>query len=358
MMRRIPRLVLLGSGLLLSGTDQAQATGTCTSYTTGTQVGTITDTGVNEASGVAASQQNPGIYWTHNDSGNSGDLIALAEDGSVVARYSVSNATNIDWEDIALGPCPEACACIFLADTGDNLHFRARKTIYRLPEPVIGIDEGQTQDAEPLEFTYPNDDKWDAETLLVDPRSGDMYVVNKDYDNPVAKVFLYPANATNNPAALVQVGEINFAGLTSTVATGGDVTADAGRVVVRTLSHALEFGVPAGASLSAAFATTPKVVALPSSSQGEAIGYTADGMALMTLSENVPSPVYKVSCSNGTPVTAPEPELGTACEPASGCRVAAPAILVGQGHRGTFSTALVFSTALLAILGRRQRKRS
>lgn len=356
MMRRIPTLVMLGAGLLASPA-LATASGTCTAYGTGAQVGTIADTGVNEASGVAASHQNPGIYWTHNDSGNSGDLIALAEDGSVVARFSVSNATNIDWEDIALGPCPEACACIFLADTGDNLHFRARKTLYRLPEPVIGIDDGQTQDAEPLEFTYPNDDKWDAETLLVDPRSGDMYVVNKDYDSPVAKVFLYPANAPSNPTVLVQVGEISFAGLSSTFATGGDVTADGGRVVVRTLTHAVEFDVPAGAALSAAFATTPRVVALPSSSQGEAIGYTADGMALLTLSENVPSPVYKVSCTNGTPVTAPEPELATACEPAGGCRVAAPAMLGGDGSTGTLATVLVLSTALLAIPARRRHKK-
>lgn len=345
-------------GLSLFGAGKAAATGTCASYDAGTQVGTITDTGVNEASGVVASFQNPGVYWTHNDSGNSGDVIALAEDGSVVARFSVANAFNVDWEDIALGPCPDACACLFIADMGDNLHFRGAKTIYRFPEPVIGLDEGSTQDAEPLQFVYPDNQHWDAETLIVDPHLGDMYIVTKDYDVPTSLVYKMPARPTASTTTVTQVGQISFAGLSSTIATGGDAASDGGRVVVRTLSHALEFQVPTGGAFETAFSTTPKLIPLPASSQGEAIGYTPDGMGLITVSENVPSPVYRVSCTSGTAITDPALELSTACEPVGGCRMVNPNGLnpfEGQGH---LSTGLVIGSALLSLWRRHSRKKT
>ena len=42
----------------------------CPAVAPGSQVGTATDSTLDEISGVAASLQNPGVFWAHNDSGD------------------------------------------------------------------------------------------------------------------------------------------------------------------------------------------------------------------------------------------------------------------------------------------------
>lgn len=297
------------------------APGTCDSWGAGSQTGTVVDEKLDEASGLVSSQLNPGLLWSHNDSGNAGDVFALTPEGDVVESFAVANASNIDWEDLALGPCPESCSCLFIADTGDNLAIRARKTIYRVPEPLLGVDSGSTQDAQALEFTYPDDAHYDSETLLVDPRQGELFVVTKDYESPLAKVFRFPSSdPADNPIELVYVTSISMQGKSgsNTLATGGDVAPDASRVVIRTLTHALEYTVPAGSPLESAFGTAPTLIELPSSSQGEAIAYGADGLSLLTISENLPAPVHTIPCVAGT-ASVPVAAVSEVCESSGGC---------------------------------------
>src|SRR6187549_1833779 len=58
-----------------------------------------------EASGVAASRQTPGRFWSHNDSGQP-VLFVLDSTGAVTGRLRLSGATVEDWEAVAVGPCP------------------------------------------------------------------------------------------------------------------------------------------------------------------------------------------------------------------------------------------------------------
>jgi hypothetical protein len=57
---------------------------------------------VTESSGIVASRKNPGIYWTHNDSGDGAYLYAFDREGRDRGRWTVRGATAIDWEDIAI----------------------------------------------------------------------------------------------------------------------------------------------------------------------------------------------------------------------------------------------------------------
>src|SRR4051794_13240359 len=93
-----------------------------------------------ESSGVAVSRAHPNILWTHNDSGDGPFLYATDLHGTDRGAMVVPGANAIDWEDIALGPCPvpfvlqprprvTASSCIYLADTGDNLEQRSFVTI-------------------------------------------------------------------------------------------------------------------------------------------------------------------------------------------------------------------------------------
>ncbi len=335
--RLVLALALSVFPLMAPGT--AWSTGQCTAYDGGTQVGTISDESLSEASGLAASFINPGIYWTHNDSGNPPLVFAIQTTGEIVATFEVKGAFNVDWEDIAIGPCPDGCSCLFVADMGDNLLVRPIKTIYRVPEPLLGEAESETEMATEMTFSYP-DGRHDAETLLVDPHTGDIYVVTKVEDGH-SKVYRFPEpDPAEYPVVLEEVASIELVGDSSSslLATGGSVAADGGRLVVRALDHAQEYLVPAGQPLAAAFGASPSWIPLPASSQGEGISYKPDGMGWITVSENLPAPVYAVSCVEGTAVTDPAPQLSTVCESSSGCSSArttgplpAGGVVVGLG---------------------------
>ena len=59
-----------------------------------------------ESSGLAVSRRQPGVLWSHNDSGDGPNLYAIDLSGRLLATIPVANAAARDWEDIASGPCP------------------------------------------------------------------------------------------------------------------------------------------------------------------------------------------------------------------------------------------------------------
>src|SRR5690606_5594728 len=92
---------------------------------------------LDEASGVAVSRSPNGPVWVHNDSEGTAMLYALDRAGSPVAEIALPEAgAQFDWEDIAVGPCPDG-DCIYIGDIGDNLHRRDDRAILRLAEPRI-----------------------------------------------------------------------------------------------------------------------------------------------------------------------------------------------------------------------------
>src|SRR5882672_6380168 len=92
-----------------------------------------------EASGLAVSRRNPGILWSHNDSGHAPVLFAVDAAGALRGRVRVPILTR-DWEDVSAARCP-AGDCLYIADIGDNGLARRRIQIYRVPEPAPGDAE-------------------------------------------------------------------------------------------------------------------------------------------------------------------------------------------------------------------------
>jgi hypothetical protein len=102
------------------------------------ETGRITDPRVTESSGAIRGVVNPDVVWTINDSGNPPTLFAIDTTGRVRAAIDLTNATNVDWEAISIGPCPRSAApCLYLGDVGDNFSRRGSVTLYRLPEPRL-----------------------------------------------------------------------------------------------------------------------------------------------------------------------------------------------------------------------------
>ena len=144
------------------------------------QTGVFADKRISESSGVAPSRRTPGLLWTHDDSGEPPYLFATDTTGAVRGTFSVTGARNLDWEDIALGPCGGS-ACLYLADTGDNSERRSAVVLYRVPEPRLPDRRPKqvrpTAPAQAVTFRYP-DGPHDVEAMWVAPNE-DVHLVSK-----------------------------------------------------------------------------------------------------------------------------------------------------------------------------------
>src|ERR1044071_2795033 len=105
-------------------------------YGTPKKIANLKDAAVRESSGLVASRTTPGIYWTHNDSGDGPFLYAFDERGQSRGVWKVTGAKAKDWEGIAAGPGPDPSRkYLYIGDIGDNGERRAEILIYRVAEP-------------------------------------------------------------------------------------------------------------------------------------------------------------------------------------------------------------------------------
>src|SRR5438477_10618464 len=98
--------------------------------------GTVSISGLTEASGVAASRNNAEVLWTHNDSGHPAVVFAIDTRGRLLGTYTLPG--NTDNEDIAIGPGPVTnVSYLYVGDIGDNSTARANIKVYQIPEPAV-----------------------------------------------------------------------------------------------------------------------------------------------------------------------------------------------------------------------------
>ncbi|MBK8945223.1 MAG: T9SS type A sorting domain-containing protein [Ignavibacteriae bacterium] len=146
-------------------------------------LGLIENDEIDEASGIAASYKNPGVIWTHNDSGDKNRIFALDTTGKNLGEYFLTGIENRDWEDIAIGPGLDAAkSYIYIADIGDNDAQYSLKYIYIIEEPLVSLNQNPVISTigkvEKITFYYPDEPR-DAETLMLDPITKDLFVVTK-----------------------------------------------------------------------------------------------------------------------------------------------------------------------------------
>jgi hypothetical protein len=92
--------------------------------------GTVSFSGLTEASGVQASRNNANVLWTHNDSGHPAQLFAIDTQGRLLGNYALPG--NTDNEDIAMGPGPVTnVVYLYVGDFGDNGATRANIKVYQ-----------------------------------------------------------------------------------------------------------------------------------------------------------------------------------------------------------------------------------
>jgi hypothetical protein len=281
-----------------------------------------------EASGIAASRRDDEVLWLHNDSGDTARFFAIDRTGRHVATLSLGEVEAIDWEDMAAGPGPDDdSGYLYFADIGDNAAGREEVYVYRVEEPTVSITTdtptgGQITQFDKFTLRYP-ERAHDAETFMVDPDSGDFFIISKEISGEPSTVFRAPAPESAAPVTLEDVGQIDFKSLPTSfvpgpdasplvanlgfLPTGGDISADGGLIIVRTYGTIWIWERPDDSSVAAAFDSAP--VELPSEiePQGEAIAFDANGGGYVTVSEGVNPPLRHFVAQQGAACETPRP---------------------------------------------------
>jgi hypothetical protein len=274
----------------------------CPRFTAGEEAGKIEDRAVTEASGLAASRQNPGVLWTHNDSGDRARLFAMATDGRELGSYSVKKAKAIDWEDLALGPGPEPGKWyLYVGDIGGNHKARKKVVVYRTLEPGVKLDQKaktrKLDDVDALELDYPKGDAYDAETLMLDPSTSDLYLVTKALKS-TALVFVARAphsHKHDNELERVATLRLPTASPGAMLTTGGDIAPDGSAIIIRTYSRAYWWSRKPAQTVGEALQAEPCRIPVREEPQGESIAFTAKADGYFTVSEGKRSPIYRYS---------------------------------------------------------------
>ncbi len=247
-------------------------------------VNNLSRTDLLEISGVAASRINPGMLYIHNDSGNANQVYLTDGSGADKGTLTLTRQGNRDWEDIAVAPGPIAGkSFVYVADIGDNDSRYNSVFVYRFPEPdltgktlpvILNID---TVDI--IELKYP-DGPCNAETLMVDPLTRDIYIASKQSNLSNIYVARYP-QSTSSATVMAPVIQLYF-----NKATGGDISPDGSEILLRSNQLIWYWKLPAGTSISAGLLTNPQVAPYANNEpQGEGIGFASDGSGYYTDTE-------------------------------------------------------------------------
>ncbi len=262
------------------------------------------DPRITESSGLATASTGELVY-THNDSGDEARFFAVGPDGRTRTAYLLPGVEPRDWEDMARGPDEQGRSSLWIGDIGDNSAVRENGLlVHRVLEPTpTDREEVTTEPPTSFRLRYP-DGAADAETLLVHPRTGRLYVVTKPLAG-TARVYAAPAELDpDGPNLLERVADAptqatgtpggpGIGGLANYLVTGGDISPDGSRVALRTYTDVYEWTVPSD-DVAAAFDGEPTLTPLPERQQGEGLAYAQDGDAVLVSTEGAGSEVDRV----------------------------------------------------------------
>ena len=263
----------------------------------------LEDRAVTESRGIVASRRSPGVFWTHNDSGDGPIIYAFDRQGRSRGRWRVAEAQAVDWEDIAAGPGPRAgVSYLYIGDIGDNGTGRDYVTVYRVPEPEITADTSApaggkrvTEPAEAIRLKYP-DGRHNAETLMVHPVTGDLYILTKDFASATGVYKLKAPLTTTGVNTLMRVGEVSVPNIIGGLITGGDISPDGRKIILCDYLSGYEVSLPADAKdeFDQIWTQPMATVELGPRKQGEAVCYSLDGSSILATSEKRPVPLIEV----------------------------------------------------------------
>ena len=177
---------------------------------TATEITNLQTPDLDENSGLIFYNNN---IITFNDSGGEANLYEInASTGNITRTVTITNATNVDWEDIT-----QDASYIYIGDIGNNNGNRTDLKIYKIAKnDYNGSDDIAVAEiisysyADQLDFTSnPNNTNWDAEGLI--SYSDQLLIFSKNWvDN---RVNVYSIPKTNGTYSALLKSSYNTNGL-------------------------------------------------------------------------------------------------------------------------------------------------
>ena len=252
-------------------------------FAKGKKLGLLKSKKLNEVSGLAASVANPGMLWTHNDSGNGAEIYLIDLETNIKQTYVLKGVSNRDWEEVAVGPGPEpGVQYIYVGDIGDNAAIHEFKYIYRFKEPVYksgtGSEKIDITDFDTITFSL-SDERRDTEAFVVDPKTRDIYIISK-WKNPADIYQLKYAESTEDTLVAQHIGTLPL----STV-VAADFNKDGSELLIKTYTTVSYWKRPADMSVLAMLKEPGIRLPYQREPQGEAVTWSPTGNGFYTLSE-------------------------------------------------------------------------
>jgi hypothetical protein len=285
--------MFMAAGLSCTGMSAGESSAvTPIEYGPGRLLANLANHVIVESSGLACSRTNPGVFWTHNDSGGKAELYAFNVNGKDLGSYTLAVPRAIDWEDM----CSYTIAdqpFLLVGSVGDNAERRESYSLYVVVEPAKIVESAKPKPLElysHLDFSY-EDGAHDCESVGVDPVRREILLVSKERDG-TCTVYVLPLPDKKTPPRAVakKVAEI-----TIPAASAMDLSPDGLRALVLTPRHAYEFTRLTNEDWRQGFARPPRVIKMPARARGESVCYGPDGVTIYLTSEGIPTPLLEVA---------------------------------------------------------------
>lgn len=237
-----------------------------------------------ELSGIAESHKTPGVLYVFNDGDISNEIYLTNKSGGDLGRIILDGASPRDWEDMAVGPGPDASKTyVYMADIGDNNAAYKSVTIYRFIEPDLSAANANSQihvtAFDKIQVTYSRGAA-NAETLLLDPVTRDLIIATKESSKSYLYVIPYP-QSTTTVTTIAPSAMLGFDFLTS-----GDISADGKEILLRNKSQIWYWKRADGESIVTTLLKKPQDAPYAANEhQGEGVGFAANGGGYYTDSE-------------------------------------------------------------------------
>jgi hypothetical protein len=196
------------------------------------EIGHLDAAEIRESSGIVASRKYPGVFWTHNDSGNAPVLYAVTREGKLVAQFPVRVA-NRDWEDIAI----DDAGHLYIGEIGNNERHWPQIAVYQVDEPDPTTPAPKNGSREALlvrrnwQLRFPQNRPFDAEALFV--HDGWGYIISKLLDGERATLYRFRlVDDPKIPAGLEPVTRLPI----HAPVTAADLSPDASELAVMSIA--------------------------------------------------------------------------------------------------------------------------
>jgi hypothetical protein len=190
-----------------------------------------------EVSGITYFPEN-NLLYTLEDSGNKNAIYAIDSKGKLAKTITVSNATNVDWEDIT----KDKIGNIYIGDFGNNDNERRDLCIYKLAKNQLNNDLAKAEYK--ISFSYPEQKEFppkkkemffDVESFF--EMNGYFYLFTKNRSKGFdGTAFIYKIKNAAGTQKAVKIGEFKTCNnYNHCVLTSASISPDGKKVAL--LSH-------------------------------------------------------------------------------------------------------------------------